>query len=64
MTNITGAEPYYLDATAASSVPGGPIGGQTTVSIRNEHMTYVATWFTLSGLSLFFWHRLVYLIPK
>lgn len=27
-----------------STVPGGPIGGQTRVSLRNEHMQYIITW--------------------
>lgn len=29
---------------AESTVPGGPIGGQTRVTLRNEHMQYIITW--------------------
>lgn len=29
---------------AGSTVPGGPIGGQTRVTLRNEHMQYIVTW--------------------
>lgn len=64
MSKIAGTEPYLLDATVASNVIDGPIGGQTTINIRNEHMSYVVTWFGLSGLSAYFWYRMVYLAPK
>ncbi|XP_055308244.1 surfeit locus protein 1 [Sitodiplosis mosellana] len=64
MSAITGAEPYYLDATVYSNISGGPIGGQTTITLRNEHLSYVVTWFSLSGLSAWFWYKMVYLIPK
>lgn len=29
---------------AGSTIPGGPIGGQTRVTLRNEHMQYIITW--------------------
>ena len=28
----------------ATTVPGGPIGGQTRVTLRNEHLQYIFTW--------------------
>lgn len=28
-----------------TSVPGGPIGGQTNVQLRNEHLSYIVTWY-------------------
>lgn len=64
MSTLTAAEPYYLDATVQSNVPGGPIGGQTNITLRNEHLSYVVTWFSLSGLSVYFWYKMVYLAPK
>lgn len=30
--------------TVGSTIPGGPIGGQTRVTLRNEHMQYIITW--------------------
>ena len=36
--------PIFLDADANSTVPGGPIGGQTKVSLRNDHLSYMFTW--------------------
>lgn len=64
MSRMTGAEPYLVDATTQAQVPGGPIGGQTMITVRNEHLSYIFTWFSLSGLTGYFWYRLVYLIPK
>lgn len=61
---MTGADPYFVDAKYETTIRGGPIGGQTTVSLRNEHLSYIFTWLSLSGLSGYFWYKLVYLIPK
>ncbi|XP_036074103.1 surfeit locus protein 1 isoform X2 [Rousettus aegyptiacus] len=43
MAKLTGAEPIFIDADFKSTVPGGPIGGQTRVTLRNEHMQYIIT---------------------
>lgn len=40
-------EPILIDADESSTVAGGPIGGQTRVNLRNEHVSYFLTWFTL-----------------
>lgn len=65
MSNETGSLPFYLDATADSSVPNGPIGGQTRVTIRNEHLSYIFTWFSLSAFTSWLWYSKVYRkIPK
>lgn len=40
--------PFLIDAEAAP-IPGGwPKGGQTTISIPNNHFSYALTWFGLS----------------
>ena len=44
MADVAGTEPVFLDAKAETTVPGGPVGGQTRVSLRNEHLSYVMTW--------------------
>lgn len=64
MCSLTDSEPYYLDAKYQTTDRGGPIGGQTTITLRNEHLSYIFTWFSLSALSSYFWYKLVYLIPK
>jgi len=33
-----------LFAETDSTVAGGPIGGQTNVTVRNEHLSYIVTW--------------------
>ena len=50
-----GTEEIFLDADVNSSLPGGPIGGQTKVALRNDHFSYLVTWYTLTGLTLFMW---------
>jgi len=47
--------PVWLDANVRSSVEGGPIGGQTRVNLRNEHMSYIVTWYSLSVLTAALW---------
>ena len=44
MASAVGALPIIVDSDAASSVEGGPIGGQTRVTLRNEHLQYIITW--------------------
>uniref|UniRef100_A0A2H8TTH0 SURF1-like protein n=2 Tax=Melanaphis sacchari TaxID=742174 RepID=A0A2H8TTH0_9HEMI len=44
MSKLVDCEPIMIDAVAESSVPGGPIGGQTNISLRNEHVSYIITW--------------------
>lgn len=64
MSELTGSQPYLIDATTQAAAAGGPIGGQTQVTVRNEHLSYIFTWFSLSGLTAYFWYKLVYLVPK
>ncbi|XP_061912774.1 surfeit locus protein 1 isoform X2 [Entelurus aequoreus] len=56
MSAITGAEPILIDADFASTIPGGPIGGQTRVTLRNEHMQYVITWYGLCAATSYMWY--------
>ncbi|CAK9296266.1 unnamed protein product [Gordionus sp. m RMFG-2023] len=51
MAKLLNAQPIFVDLdfdgvsqTNASSNPN-PIGGQTLVTLRNEHLSYVITWF-------------------
>lgn len=59
MCRMTGADPIYLDAKFESNIPGGPIGGQTRVTLRNEHLSYVVTWYSLSAFTAFLWWKQV-----
>ncbi|GJQ71135.1 Surf1 [Trypoxylus dichotomus] len=57
MSNITGASPIFLDATNDFDVEGGPVGGQTRISLRNEHFSYIITWYSLCGITSFMWYK-------
>lgn len=57
MCDLTGASPIFLDVKHESTIPGGPIGGQTRVTLRNEHMSYVVTWYSLSAVTAFYWWK-------
>lgn len=56
MCDISGATPIYLDATDDFDVKGGPIGGQTRITLRNEHLSYIITWYGLCAFSSFMWY--------
>nr|KAF6315480.1 SURF1 cytochrome c oxidase assembly factor [Myotis myotis] len=55
MATLTGTEPIFIDADFKSTVPGGPIGGQTRVTLRNEHMQYIITWYGLCAATSYLW---------
>jgi len=56
MGAAVGATPILLDATEATTVPGGPIGGQTRVSLRDEHLSYMITWYSLAAITTYMWY--------
>lgn len=58
ISNVLGTLPLMIDADEKSSVPGGPIGGQTRVTLRNEHLSYIITWYSLSAATLLLWYQL------
>jgi surfeit locus 1 family protein len=38
----------YVDAVA-SEIPGGlPIGGQTRIQLKNDHLEYAITWYSFA----------------
>lgn len=51
----------FLDLDAESSRyaadRGGPVGGQTRISLRNEHVQYMLTWWGISLATLFLWSK-------
>lgn len=56
MCEATGAHPIFLDATNEFDIEGGPVGGQTRITLRNEHMSYILTWYCLCGASSIMWY--------
>ncbi|KAJ3604832.1 hypothetical protein NHX12_026884 [Muraenolepis orangiensis] len=55
MSSVVGAQPIFIDADFGSTTPGGPIGGQTRVTLRNEHMQYIVTWYGLCTATSYMW---------
>lgn len=58
MAEVSDSLPILVDADAASTVPGGPVGGQTRVYLRNEHLQYIITWYALSGFTAYMYYKL------
>jgi surfeit locus 1 family protein len=55
--------PFYIDADATPNPGGWPLGGQTRLTLPNDHLQYALTWFglalTLLGVfAAFAWRRL------
>jgi len=44
MSKLVDSEPILIDAVVDYNIPEGPIGGQTNISLRNEHVSYIITW--------------------
>ncbi|XP_066138455.1 SURF1-like protein [Euwallacea fornicatus] len=57
MCAATGASPIFLDQTTDYNIQDGPLGDQTRVTLRNEHLSYVITWFSLSAATSYMWIR-------
>lgn len=56
MSQATGAVPIFIDADYGSTIPGGPVGGQTRITLRNEHMQYIITWYGLCAATSYMWY--------
>ncbi|XP_061589751.1 surfeit locus protein 1 isoform X2 [Cololabis saira] len=56
MSHVTGAAPMFIDADFGSTIPGGPVGGQTRITLRNEHMQYIVTWYGLCAATSYMWY--------
>ncbi|XP_071096741.1 surfeit locus protein 1-like [Haliotis cracherodii] len=63
MSEAAGTASVFIDADRYSTVNGGPVGGQTRVTLRNEHMSYIITWFSLGLITLGMWYRRYYRPP-
>ncbi|XP_046976928.1 surfeit locus protein 1 [Vanessa cardui] len=55
--------PVWLDAKGIPDPPEGwPLPNQTRITMRNEHFSYLVTWYMLSAFTAVMWHR--YFIRK
>lgn len=57
MSEATGSSSVFLDAVRKETVPGGPVAGQTNLSIRDQHLTYIVTWYGLAVSTLYMWFQ-------
>lgn len=68
MARVLNTAPIFIDADKTLSRGEGPIGGQTQLNVRNEHLNYAITWFSLAAFSYVMWHtkygRLRFLFRK
>ncbi|GBP68436.1 Surfeit locus protein 1 [Eumeta japonica] len=63
MSQVIGCAPVWIDARGIDDPPEGwPLPNQTRITLRNEHLSYLITWFSLSGFTAYMWHR--YFIRK
>nr|CAB3266714.1 surfeit locus protein 1-like [Phallusia mammillata] len=57
MSKLTGTSPILIDAVFdPGAPPGAPIGGQTRVTLRDEHLSYIVTWYGLSIATSIMWY--------
>jgi len=44
-----------LESSRESALKGGPIGGQTRITLRNDHVQYMMTWWGVTAVTLLLW---------
>ncbi len=57
---LEGVAPFYIDADATPNPGGWPKGGVTRLELRNDHLQYAITWFSLAVALVviyFLYHR-------
>ncbi|KAK2584010.1 hypothetical protein KPH14_006467 [Odynerus spinipes] len=57
MADIAGTSPVYVDLWSKQDPSNGPISCQTNINVRNEHFTYMITWYTLSVCTALMWYQ-------
>lgn len=57
MAKMADTEPVYIELLSGYGTSHGPIGSQTKVTLRNEHLSYIITWYTLSAITSYMWFR-------
>jgi surfeit locus 1 family protein len=56
MAKRLNTEPVLMDLDGDPSRTAGPYGGQTQLNVRNEHLNYAITWFSLAAFSFLMWY--------
>lgn len=47
---LTNYAPIFVEADAAPNPGGLPVGGQSKLTLRNDHLAYALTWFALAAI--------------
>uniref|UniRef100_A0A2P2I1S6 SURF1-like protein n=1 Tax=Hirondellea gigas TaxID=1518452 RepID=A0A2P2I1S6_9CRUS len=55
MSILRETSPVFVDA--CENVADGPLAGQTRVTLRNEHLSYLLTWYSLSLVTGCMWYK-------
>ncbi|XP_067951332.1 surfeit locus protein 1-like [Watersipora subatra] len=58
IAKAAGTMPYFFDEAESAAqwqIPNKPIAGQTIIYLRNEHFSYIITWFSLAAVTLLAW---------
>jgi len=70
MSAYLNTEPIFLDLVSIRGVNlpvnvsmSAPVPAQTRVTLRNEHVSYFFTWFSLSAITAYMWRR-IYILKK
>lgn len=55
-------QPVFVEAAAAVAPGALPIGGQTRIALRNNHLGYAITWYALAAAlaaiyAIYHWRR-------
>jgi len=61
MCQLLGTDPVLLDLAdvkGTNLTTAYPIPGQTRATLRNDHVSYFVTWFSLSFITSLMWHRM------
>ena len=46
--NMANYAPVYVEADATGNPGGFPVGGQSRITFRNDHLSYALTWYSLA----------------
>ena len=52
--------PIYIEMVCDKNFSKYPTGGQTIVKLRNEHLSYIFTWYCLSALTSYMWYKQIF----
>jgi surfeit locus 1 family protein len=52
LMGLSAAAPFFIEAAREPGPPVFPLGGQTQIQLRNEHLQYALTWLGLAGALL------------